>query len=319
LAQHLYSKLEYERARAEIAIANRTLPNSSRIFELSGYIDRRQGRWAESARNLERALELDPRNVFTLQQISMSYDMLRAYPEQIAALERMLALKPNDVETRLERARVDLSWRADPWPLHALVEGLMVENPASEKTLASTRLYLAFCERDSAAAERALAALGDNTFGPNAVAFSRAYGEGLLARMKGDVAAAHTAFTAARNAQEQIVRAQPDYGPALCVLGLIDAGLGRKEDALREGRRAIELLPVAKDSLNGPLMINFFAVTCAWIEEKDLALEQLHIAAQLPGALNYGSLKLHPQWDSLRGDPRFEKLVALLAPKAADK
>ena len=98
--------------------------------------------------------------------------------------------------------------------------------------------------------------------------------------------------TQARAAQEQIAQAQPDYAPALCVLGVIDAGLGRKEDALREGRRAIELLPVTKDSINGAHMISFFAVVAAWVGEKDLACEQLAIATRLPGAsISYGGLK----------------------------
>jgi serine/threonine-protein kinase len=93
------------------------------------------------------------------------------------------------------------------------------------------------------------------------------------------------------------------------VLGLIDAGLGRKEDALREGRRAIELLPMTKDSINGAHMIEYFAIIAAWVGEKDLACEQLAIATRLPGSLSYGQLKLTPNWDPLRGDPRFEKIV----------
>jgi len=112
-----------------------------------------------------------------------------------------------------------------------------------------------------------------------------------------------------------LVRAQPEYGPPLCVLGLIDAALGRKEEALREGRRAIELLPFSRDSVNGAHMIEFFAIICAWVGEKDLALQQLTIAPENPGTLSYGQLKLHPFWDPLRGDPRFEKIVASLAPK----
>ena len=115
-----------------------------------------------------------------------------------------------------------------------------------------------------------------------------------------------------------MVQAQPDYAPALCVLGLIDAGLGRKEEALREGRRAIDLLPVKKDSINGAHMIEYFAVIAAWVGEKDLALEYLAKAEQVPGygAITYGQLKLTPYWDPLRGDPRFEKIVASLAPKS---
>jgi serine/threonine-protein kinase len=101
----------------------------------------------------------------------------------------------------------------------------------------------------------------------------------------------------------------------LCVLRLIDAGLGRKEDALREGKRAIELMPVAKDSTNGALLVEYFAVIAAWTGEKYVAFEQLSIVSQLPGGVSYGQLKLHPFWDPLRGDPRFEKIVASLAPK----
>ena len=315
-AFHLYhGYLDYGGATAELAIARRTLPNDPRTFELAGYIDRRQGRWEESARNLERAIELDPRNLFTLQQISLSYQFLRRYAKTAAVLDRALAIVPKDVDTRVARASVDLDWRADPRPLHTTIEALLAEDPAAANTFADTWLTLALCERDVVAAGRALAALGDNRFGPDAIRFTRAFGEGLVARLRGDETAAHAAFTIARAQQEEVVRVQPDYAPALCVLGLIDAGLGRKEEALRAGRRAVELLPAARDTGNGAHMIEFFAITAAWIGEKDLALRQLESATQIPGTLSYGQLKLHPFWDPLRGDPRFEKIVASLAPK----
>jgi hypothetical protein len=111
------------------------------------------------------------------------------------------------------------------------------------------------------------------------------------------------------------VDAQPGYGLALCVLGLIDAGLGRKEQALREGLRAVELTPPTKDSINGPIIVGFVAVTCAWVGEKDVAIEQLTHAIQLPGRLSYGQLRLHPIWGPLRGDRRFEKILNSLAPR----
>ena len=130
-----------------------------------------------------------------------------------------------------------------------------------------------------------------------------------------DEAKAHSAFAAIRPGQEKVVQAQADYGPAVCTLALIDAGLGRKEDALREIRRAVELVPVEKDSLNGADMIQYSAMVEAWLGEKDAALEHLAKVAQLPGFLSYGRLKLLPWWDPLRGDPRFEKIVASLAPK----
>src|SRR5437667_658315 len=113
LAHHLYSKLDYDRARREIEIVRRTLPNEPKTFEWSGYIDRRQGRWQESTRNLERALELDPNNTFVLQQVSSSYGGLREYAREAAALDRVLAIRPNDLDTRVNRAELEVFWQAD--------------------------------------------------------------------------------------------------------------------------------------------------------------------------------------------------------------
>jgi hypothetical protein len=119
-----------------------------------------------------------------------------------------------------------------------------------------------------------------------------------------------------RAEQEKLVGAHPDDPGSLCVLGLIDAALGRKEEALREGRRAVELLPVEKDAINGTSMIRSLANIAAWVGDKDLACEQLARASRLPSDLTYGELKLLPTWDPLRGDPCFEKIVASLAPKS---
>ena len=169
----------------------------------------------------------------------------------------------------------------------------------------------ALSERDPAAAERALVALGDNDcWGEGAILLSRSFGEGLVARMTKDDARGRTAFEAARAHQEKIVQAQPDYGPALCVLGLIDAALGRKDLALDEGRRAIALTPLQKDVNNGSRVLQYFAITAAWAGDKELALQQLETGLRAPNAslmLSYGALKLFPVWDPLRGDPRFEK------------
>jgi tetratricopeptide (TPR) repeat protein len=160
-----------------------------------------------------------------------------------------------------------------------------------------------------------LAAGEESPLGGDAVHFPRPFVEGLIARMTNDEHEAKLAFTAARAEQERKVQAQPDYGPAWCVLGVIDAALGRKEDALREGRRAVELLPVEKDSINGAHMIHYLAMIAAWVGEKDLAFEQLAFSARTPAGVTYGELKLDPFWDPLRGDPRFEKIVDSLAPK----
>jgi TolB-like protein/Tfp pilus assembly protein PilF/tRNA A-37 threonylcarbamoyl transferase component Bud32 len=307
--------LDYGGALAELDIARRTLPNDPRIFELTGFIQARQGKHEEALRNLERALQLDPRNLYTLQHIAVLYGLLRRYAEEAAVLDRCLTINPNDIDTRVARAYLDLYWKADPRPLHRIIDSIRAENPGVVPTVADNWLTCALAERDASAAEAALEALGGNTFGNDAVLLSRSFGEGLIARMTDDEPKARAAFAAARAEQEKRVQAQPNYGPALCVLGLIDAGLGRKKEALREGRRAIELLPVAKDFINGVHMIEYFAIIAAWTGEKELACEQLAIATRLPGYVSYGELKLLPWWDPLRGDLRFEKIVASLAPK----
>jgi serine/threonine-protein kinase len=160
-----------------------------------------------------------------------------------------------------------------------------------------------------------LAALGDNSWNTDAVVLSHSFLKGLSARMMKDPAAALEAFTIARAEQEKTVQAQPDYGPSLSVLGMIDAALGRKEEALREGKRAIELLPITKDPINGTHMIENLAVIAAWGGDKDLACEQLETVVKFPSTVSYGQLKLLPFWDPLRGYPRFEKIVASVAPK----
>lgn len=318
-AENLYrGRLDYDGALAELDSARRTLPNDPRIFELTGAVQARQGKYEEGLRNLERALQLDPRNIYLLQHAALRNGLLRRYAEEAAVLDRCLAINPNAVDTRVARTRLDLEWKADPRPLHEFIDSIRVENPGAVPTVADSWFACALAERDASAAEAALEALGENYFGNDAVKLSRAFGEALIARMTKDDSKARAAFTAARMEQEKRVQAQPNYGPALCILGLIDAGLGRKEEALREGQRAIELLPVSKDSTNGVHMIEHCAIIAAWVGEKDLACEQLALAARLPGYVSYGQLKLLPYWDPLRGDPRFEKLLASLAPKLAD-
>ena len=177
-------------------------------------------------------------------------------------------------------------------------------------------------ERDWAAAEQALTALGNNPFWGDLVTLRRQFGEGLLARAMHDEGRAQKAFAAARVEQEQLVQQQKDYGPPVCVLGLIDAALGNKEAALREGRRAMELLPVEKDAVEGQAAVTYFVIIAAWVGEKDLALQQLAAVAPTYGAAiatSYGMLKLFPFWDPLRGDPRFEQIVASFAPKDPSK
>lgn len=306
--------LDYEKARVELALTERALPNNSEAFELTGYIDRRQGLWPESARSLQRALKLDPRNAFLLQQIAASYQEFRHFGAMAAALDRALAIAPRDLDARVSRALVELEWRADTRPLQQTIAALLAENPNSADDLADQWLYVSLCAHDPAAAARAVAAIPATGISTD-LNFPRSYCEALAARARGDTVAAQAAFLTARAEAEKIALEQPDYGPNFTVLGLIDAGLGRKEEAMREGRRGVELLPISKNSIDGGELMKYLGVIYAWCGEKDLALEQIAATLRIPSTLSYGYLKLHPAWDPLRGDPRFEKIVADLAPK----
>jgi len=310
--------LDYNHARTELGLAERALPNNSQIFELTGYIDRRQGLWNESARSLQRALELDPRNFFMLQQIALSYQEFRQFGAMAAALDRALKLIPRDVDTRVTRALVDLEWKADPQPLDEIIRKTLAEDPAKAPDLAAQWFYVGLCERDRVAVAQALAAIPANGISVD-LNFPRSWCEGLAARARDDAAAAQAAFLIARAEVEKTVREQPDYGPGLTVLGLIDAGLGRKEEAIREGLHAVELLPISKDSIDGAEVMKYLGVIYAWCGEKDLAIKQITATLQIPSTLSYGNLKLHPYWDLLRGEPRFEKIVADLEPKNREK
>ena len=317
-ARHLYNGyLDYDGALAELEVARQRLPNDPRIFRLTGSIQRRQGHWEECTRYLERALELDPRNRNTLESLGDSYAGLRRYAEQKSNFDRILAIEPNDLTAKAERAFVEVNWKADTGPLRQLIEDIRATNPAAMPQIADRWLTCALAERDLAAAKDALLASDEGRLDVDAVHFPRPFVEGVIARMANDEHKAQLAFAAAHAEQEKTVQAQPDYGPAWCVLGVIDAALGRKEDALREGRRAVELLPVERESVNGLHMIEYLAMIAAWVGEKDLACEQLAKAIRYPmypSTVSYGELKLMPWWDALRGEPCFEKIVASLAP-----
>jgi len=315
LAAHVYSGyLDYQRAREELAVAARTMPNERLVFELTGYIDRRQNRWDDCIANLKRALALDPRNAHILGQIATAYESLRRFDKMADILDRGLTLFPQDPGIRVQRALVSLESSADTKPLHATIQTVIDKDPSIATYIARTWLHLALCERDQQAAVDALAAMKGDGCRNEGIPFPTSWCGAVAARSRGDRVAEREALTTARSEVGKTVLAQPSYAEALAALGLIDAGLGRKEEALREGRRAVELLPVTKDAINGALLVEYLAVIYAWTGEKDAAIKQLEIATKIPCDINYGQLKLHPYWDPLRGDRRFDKIVASLAP-----
>ena len=181
-AQHLYNAYrDYGRARTELETAKRTLPNSAEIAALTGYIDRRQGRWDESTVNLERAIDLDPRNWFTLSEIAVNYSRLRRYARANAVSERAAAIVPKDVLIRVNLGWISSDWKADLRPLHATIQAILAEDPAAAGTVAGDWLFLALCERDLAMADRALAALkSDDALSLGHMLLPRAFGAGRL-------------------------------------------------------------------------------------------------------------------------------------------
>ncbi len=304
--------LDYDGALAELERARQTLPNNPLVFFWRGSIERRQGRWEESAQDFEHAIELDPRNVLMLQETALLYQFCRRYAEEKSLLDRVLTVVPNDVATKAARAFVEFDSRADTRPLHEVIDSVATTQPGALSSAATYWFTCTLAERDTAAANTALIAFGENPrylgVHDNFVV-NPAFAEGVIARVTNQDDKARSAFTAARAEQEKVVQAEPNYAEAMCVLGLIDAALGRKEEALREGRRAVELLSVTKDALAGNWMVKYLAMIAAWVGDKDLACEQLASAIRRPSDLSYGQLKLLPYWDSLRGDPRFEKIL----------
>src|SRR5438552_3174554 len=319
LASHLFlGYQDYDRARAELALAQRSLPNNAQVYDLAGSIDRSQNRWADAIHNLERACELDPRNLPYLIDLGSNYLWLHDYDQHIKIMDRIVALQPDRKPGRIFRASVELYRRADTGPWRAAIEKILTNEPGSERDpfMAGQRYTLALYDRDWDAAERAAPLLsrkyslewGLPRLGPD-------FWVGVVARLKGDETSARAAFMRARAQQEEEIRAHPDDVTLPAELGRIDAGPGRNGEALSEGRRAMELAPSVKDESTEPFTKIDFAMICTWTGEREVALGQLEALTKAPGSYTYGNLRLSPMWDPLRGDPRFEKIVNSLAPK----
>ena len=281
-----------------------------------------------SLKNMQHALELDPAGPQTpldndvlkagpavvLEQISRTYVLLRRYADAAAALDRALALTPNNPNLRFSRANVDLASRADIQPYKNTLHSLVADK-SHAADFAFESLQLAKYERNWDEAARALSMMAPDGCRDEAFPFPLAWCEGIVARSKGDGERARSAFTAARAEVEKITQEQHDNAPALSVLGVIDGALGNKREANREAKRAVELLPVTKDSVDGARVIKYLALTYTFTGKKDAAFTELATAAKIPGYLSYGELRLDPIWDPLRDDPRFQKILASLAPK----
>jgi tetratricopeptide (TPR) repeat protein len=308
--------LDYDHARVELELARRTLPNDATVYFETALVDVRQGRWTEALRNFERAVELDPRNVAYLTMTADICCSMNRYREAVQFGRRALALSPHDNRLRIFLASQPLAERADIRPWRNELNTIVSENPGAAPSMSEDLWSCAILERDVAAAERALA-----TIPPEGIqsywggVLPREWYVGYTARIFDRPETARSAFTAARVILEKQLRENPDNGLTWSFLGHVKAALGEKQEAIEAGQRACELWPLSREQRWGLRTLRYLAMIYAWVGEKDLALQQLSLYAGQPSFVDYGELKLSPDWDPLRGDPRFEKLVASLAPK----
>jgi TolB-like protein/Flp pilus assembly protein TadD len=321
LAQALvfyHGKRDYNRAFQELALANRALPNSAEVFYLAGVIARRQGRWDDSIHNLEKAYELDPFNPRIVNGLSVVYDLLRRYDEEVALFDRAAAANPSTRNyAQMVHAQIELQ-KGDLKAARSFLSSLPGDYDPNGATT-WTRITLALYERDFEAAARFLASWKQEELVASAgKVFPVSYWQGTIARAAGDNPKAMEAFTRARATIMSQLAKQPDDPNLLSTLGLIDAGLGRKEDALNEGRRAVALRPLSEDAVDGAAMLSWLAMIYTWVGETSGALDQLEFLAKVPNGPSFGALKYDPAWDALRGDPRFAAMLTSLQSRAKE-
>ena len=315
MARHLYiCYRDFTRARVQIAIAAQTLPNNADLLHLTALIDQVQGRWEKATAGLERAATLDPRNPRILYDLASNYLCLRRYRDKDRILDRLIELEPDQAVFALEKAQLTFFEKADLNGVRAAYEAI----PSSAKNDPQVTVYgihYAVCARDFAAAKEILGKSQSEEmffFG----AFVPREIEALwLELLQGNHPTVEQ-FGAAREQLNRKAAADPTDPYWLAALALADVALGRKEQSIQEGRRAMEMLPISEDAVDGPWIAIDFALVCAWANQFDLAFEQLNTVIQMPNwFLCYGDLKTNPNWDPLRKDPRFDKLLAELAPK----
>jgi len=244
---------------------------------------------------------LDPRNVEAGYWLGMTYFEMRRYSEHEQLLTKDAA--SGDPWSQCLLARIKLA-QGDPVAAQSLLDQVPLDfRPVGE--IWWIRFNAALYLRDYDAASRVIAAT------PGEWADEATVHEGELARARGDKQKALAAFATAREKLDAIWGDKPkDEIDYLKQVSEIDAGLGRKDQAIREAQRAVDLKPIAKDPFERTYAVVNLALVYAWTGERDRALEQLEIVAAIPAGPTYGNLRFNPCWDSLRGDPRFDKIVA---------
>jgi TolB-like protein/Tfp pilus assembly protein PilF len=310
---------DYDGALKELAIARPGLPNDTAFFILSGYINRRRNNWAQAERDFSTAVELDPRNPNAYNLLADTYNLQRKHFLAAKVYDRVLAAGERTPIVFFRRNSAPFNGAGNSTGLRQV----LWENPDMDigGGQTPTRVFLALVDGNFAEAERVLAASPREDFQDIDYSFyyPKAWFEAMIARAKGDSARAADAFSAARTILEQRLVVKPEHARTIAVLAQVDAGLGHKELAIQEAKHAVDLMPVSKDIYDGALVLEGLAQVYTWTNEPDRAIELLQKLVTMPGYTNYARVKLHPMWNPLRGDPRFEKIVNSLAPKDQSK
>ncbi len=315
LARYHFFLNHFDAARDELAIARRLLPNNSDAIFIAARIDRRQNRWEESLAGVRKANELDPRNSDIIAWTSEMYRLMRRYREGEQFVSEAMARMP-EITSWLNLQLALLKLREGDLRAAQEILAQVPQAAGGGDVRFETALYL----RDYDTAAKAIASTpaedAEEAFDGKP---PHSFADGQLARARGDNAAAQAAFLGARKDWEDPTAHHRRDETYFTEIALLDAGVGRKQEAIREAQHAVELLPISQDALFGPLMVRNLAWVYAWTDEPNLAIERLEMLSKIPSDLSCGDLRFNPCWDSLRGDPRFEKIVASLKPNAMTK
>jgi TolB-like protein/Flp pilus assembly protein TadD len=307
---HYYVDRDYDAALNELAIARRGLPNDAGVFRAMAAIQRRQGKWDESNASYAKAVSLDPKDPILLENMGMNYLAVRDYATAARIFDRAAKAAPETFTIRELRARVDFYSKGDLRPMQALLAA-WPENIDPNGTITLARFNYKMDERKFdeviGILERSPA---EKSRGETSAPISKAFLKATVYGSMKDEAKARANYEEAREKAEKAVQESPDDGPRHALLGLIYAGLGRCDEAIAEGKRAVELLPESKDAFDGPILVMSRARISMMCRDFDTALALLDRSLQTPAGATIHELRLDPVWDPLRSDPRFSQMLA---------
>ena len=314
LAFHLYRcRGDFDRARVQIAIAEKGRPNNPDAMALAAYLDRQQGRWEKSTKGLEAAVSLDPRNSDFLRNLAINYNRLRRYRAFEETYGRLIELAPDKPFLRAARSIAAVTRSADLRTFRAAL-GALPPALQADPDVRSLRILAAVFARDWSSAEEILSNFPNaEFFFLGRVLIPHDCVEIWVTRMQGRCPPMNARFLKARDQLARKVEAYPEPAEALSILGLIDAALGQRQEAIQKAKHAVEMT-IQRAEEQPRLVVNLASVY-ALTNEPDLAFEHLAHSIETPGGISYGFLKLDPRWDGIREDPRFDKLLAQLTPR----